>query len=341
MVFAVFSVGATTIETQLPLLYEETKYSTSPGGFKFSSNSFQFSSNSSYFSGSFKLTVGAKTSIYYVSLFYFDKSNVEKLYKEVNTRTALANTSSYDYTYTYKIPLSSLQDNAKFRVNINCKQFYYQFNYSFTLNNPSRKHLLTNSSANKVYLKTIITETYARNFYIAIQNSGFLKNIKDIYYYDKFTVGGRSIVNSYESISKAYLYIYDPLNCFDDIGIILDSSNLNKKYIELAFLISSKTFTFYFYNTYFVNRITNEMFLTKKDNYIETDGELFMPLKYYEEYKKLKLGMQFNFIYNRISYTFYFEFDVNFLENYLKDEVIIDKDLKIINEDDFLKEVNI
>lgn len=300
----------------------------------------EFTNNNDYFIGEIPLKFSTSNSKFYLSLTYKNIHNEEVLFdKELDMKNYI-NPLKLDYNFKFSILKKEINSNSNFTFKVKAPLLHHTFDFKFNLLNNYHKYGLKNNRENKILVKTTLYNNYAIYSYLLINPTPFIRNIDNIFYYHKFNFDDRFIRSNALVINNAYLYIIDPLNQFKYISKTLDSKNLNKKYIEVEFKNIDSNFYFNFKKQFYYDPVTNLMYEEYKNNLLLVNNDLYMPIKYYEEYKNTKLGIEFINFYNGM-FNFYFEFEISLLNNYLKNEVTISKTIEKVVENVPYKEVNI
>ena len=82
------------------------------------------------------------------------------------------------------------------------------------------------------------------------------------------------------------------------------------------------------------------MYSSYQNNLLPCENVIYVPLKYYSLYNKMTIGLEFNNYYGGL-FNLYFEFEISFLENFLKNEVEITKDFNQVTNFDALEDIYI
>lgn len=296
-----------------------------------------------YFSGDIEIKTEFSNITYYFGLYYLDSDNNEILYNDKEVSYFGLNFFEDTYIYSFKIPFSTLPQHASLTFKVSSTVLAFTYKIKFYISNPSKKIILDNKQNNRIYTSVSFKENSIHNPYFIMNPSYLIKDNTDVFYYDKYDFATLYIQSGGGAINNSYLYIYDNFNHFSSIGEVMDILDGRKKYIRLAFRRlngSKQNHSFYFYEMNYVNPVTNIMYKNYVDGFLENQTALYMPLKYYEFYKNVTVGIEINNYYSG-RYNLLFEFEISFLPNFRKDEVVINKGNEKVSDDDFLNEVKI
>lgn len=296
---------------------------------------------SNYYETKYKFEFSTINTNYYLLFTYLNNENNEVIYnKEININDYIT-ANNRIYQFDIKIPLKSLNNNIKFNLSINIPLFHYKFNISYYLTNSFNKIKLNTEDENRIYVKHELTNNSSKNYYFVFDLSNFVKNTKDIFYYDKFYFSSRYIKASYKNLTNGYLYIKDPINYYLNVSTALDILDITKRYIPLSFINEKDDqFLITYRNNLFYNPLTYKMYSVYNNNLLACEDAIYVPLKYYALYNKMYIGVEIVNYYNGL-FNLFFEFEISFLNNFLKNEVGIIKNINQITNLDFLEDVYI
>ena len=337
--FLLISSTSSNIE-QSQLFYEEETFNNL-NYFKIYDTSSKIEKSSNYYEVKYKFEFATINTSYRLLFTYLDGDNNEVIYdKEININDYITSTNKI-YELDVKIPLTSLNDFIKFNLVINIPLFHYKFNISYFLTNKINKIELNTSKENRIYVKHELNNTTSKNYYFVFDLTNFVKNTKNIFYYDKFYFSSRVLKASYKDLKNGYLYIKDPINYYANVSSALDILDTSKRYIPLNFINHEDDFySIEYRNNLFYNPLTYKMYSSYQNNLLPCENVIYVPLKYYSLYSKMTIGLEFNNYYGGL-FNLYFEFEISFLENFLKNEVEITKDFNQVTNFDALEDIYI
>lgn len=307
--------------------------------FKIFDESSSLINSSNYYEAKYKFEFSTINTSYNLLFSYLNNENSEVIYnKEININDYITSNNRI-YEFDVKIPLSDLSDFMKFNLVINVPLFHYKFDISYYLTNKINKIKLNTKNENRIYVKHELNDTSSKNYYFIFDLTNFVKNSKDIFYYDKFYFSSRYIKASYKNLTNGYLFIKDPINYYFNVSSVLDISDTSKRYIPLSFINDNEdNFLITYRNNLFYNPLTYKMYNIYNNNLFPCEDAIYVPLKYYSIYNKMTIGLEFNNYYNGL-FNLFFEFEISFLDNFLKNEVQITKYFNQVTNFDFLEDI--
>lgn len=268
---------------------------------------------------------------YVARLYYIGSDNTERLYLEDNAKAKI---TLYDKYYEYPVSLD-IGDNEYYIFNFEIQPFVGVIKQvlSFRLDFPSQYVNL--GERERIYYRYECMTTVGRHNYYQARPVSFIDCEKDIYYYHKFSF--KDFIFSYStklaSLGTPYLYIYDTSTRFLNALNTLSGMATSLKFLELEFIYNGVTtdYTLKAKDQLYYSLTTNIMYKTNEEGvYGEVDDAIHMPRKYYDEYKTVTLGLYIEG-FSSYGYNLYYEFEVNFEENYIQDVGVIYKDEKAVS----------
>lgn len=320
------------------LSFVETRYDNL-NYFTIKNQSYEVKENQENYYTFFYFTFKTLNTKYYISFSYMNSKNEEVYYINNRYVNNYLSPSNMNYNISINIPFNKMADIIRFNLEINVPLFHHKRSVTYYLTNFTNKINLSNRVDTKLFMKYEISNTSIKNYYYDFSYFFFIQDIKDIFYYDKFSFVDRYIYCTRGNLFNGYLYIKDPINAFKAIGKSLNNKDVTLKYIPMKLSLQNNYFYgLSFKNTPYFNPVSNRMYPLLEDGYKICDSAIYMPIKYYSKYKKSKVGVQFSFTH-LVTFTIYFEFEVTFQEHYLKNESNVHKDYNLVTPNDTLEDI--
>ena len=285
--------------------------------------------------GKFPITIKLVSSSYYAGIDYINNRNVETSFKEINLKQHISQ-SKRTYTLNFSIPLSYIGESSKITLYLNCPLLHHKLTISFTISNPKIRQNLNKNT--KLFYKYNYANLSGKNYFYEIIPTSFISANKNYYYYDYFDFKDFYIENNLNKSLTTYLYIEDKSTLFLNAFSKLQGENTDKKFALLSSRNEGNKYYVSYQTPYYLIKKTNIM--TKVVTNIEVDSKVYMPINYYEVYKKTKLGLMFLNIGDE-KYSVDYSFTVTFEENYKKEENKIYKENGYVSKDDILEEIHL